>query len=66
MKVFATKLKICNTTLLLQLIVLLEKHHKLNYELHNELGLESLKFRRWISTCMFYKIKTLNLTESFT
>ena len=33
-------------------------------ELYNELGLESLKFRRWMRRlCMFNKIKTLKIPE---
>ena len=33
-------------------------------KLYHELGLESLKFRRWMRRlCMFYKIKTLKLPE---
>ena len=33
-------------------------------KLYNELGLESLKFRRWMRRlCMFYKIKTFKIPE---
>ena len=33
-------------------------------KLYHELGLESLKFRRWMRRlCMFYKIKTCKLPE---
>ena len=33
-------------------------------KLHNELGLESFKFCRWMRRlCMFYKIKTLKIPE---
>ena len=32
-------------------------------KLYKKLGLESLKFRRWMRFCMFYKIKPLKIPE---
>ena len=35
-------------------------------KIYNELGLESLKFRRWFSRlCVFYKIKTTQIPKYF-
>ena len=46
--------------LLLQLLVQLKEH--LNKKIYNELGLGSLRFRRWFrQLCIFYKIKITQL-----
>ena len=60
MKTSVNKLKVFNIVLPLESLVLLKQHPDLN--LYNEIGLESLKFRRWLGKlCAFYKIKSTGL-----
>ena len=61
MKVFVNKLKVFSIMLPLQSLVLLKEHIK-GLKLYHEIGLESLKFRRWFrKLCTFYKIKSTSL-----